>query len=123
MQGKKHNPEQIIKKLREAEAMIATGKTIGQVVKDFQAQLPAAKVYVFDNNCTDRTAQFAEAAGAVVIPVYRQGKGAVARAMFREVDADLYVMVDGDDTYPAAAVHRLIEPVRKGRRARGLGRR
>ena len=96
-------------------------QTIAKVVRDFRAELPDATLYVGDNNCTDRTAALAEAAGAVVIPVYRQGKGAVARALFREVDADVYVMVDGDDTYPAAAVHQLIEPVRAGRAEMAVG--
>ena len=80
-------------------------RTVAKVVRDFRRELPDASIYVGDNNCTDRTARVAEDAGAAVIPVYRQGKGAVARALFREVDADIYVLVDGDDTYPAAAVH------------------
>ena len=90
-------------------------RTIAKVVADFRRELPAADIYVGDNNSTDATARFAEAAGATVIRVYRQGKGAVARALFREIDADIYVMVDGDDTYPPAAVHKLIEPLRTGR--------
>jgi glycosyltransferase involved in cell wall biosynthesis len=96
-------------------------RTIAKVVGDFRRELPDATIFVGDNNSTDQTAREAEAAGAIVIPVYRQGKGAVARALFREVDADLYVMVDGDDTYPAAAVHKLIEPVRAGRADMAVG--
>jgi len=95
--------------------------TIGKVVGDFRRELPEAVIYVGDNNSTDRTARVAAEAGATVIPVYRQGKGAVARALFREVEADVYVMVDGDDTYPAAAVHKLIEPVRAGRADMAVG--
>ena len=96
-------------------------RTIGKVVGDFRRELPEATIYVGDNNSIDGTALAAEQAGATVIPVYRQGKGAVARALFREVEADLYVMVDGDDTYPAAAVHKLIEPVRAGRADMAVG--
>jgi glycosyltransferase involved in cell wall biosynthesis len=95
--------------------------TIAKVVGDFRRELPDATVYVGDNNSTDRSARLAEEAGATVIPVYRQGKGAVARALFREVEADLYVLVDGDDTYPAAAVHKLIEPVCAGRADMAVG--
>jgi glycosyltransferase involved in cell wall biosynthesis len=96
-------------------------RTIGKVVTDFRRELPDAAIYVGDNNSTDRTARVAADAGATVIPVYRQGKGAVARALFREVEADLYVMVDGDDTYPAAAVHKLIEPVLAARADMAVG--
>jgi glycosyltransferase involved in cell wall biosynthesis len=96
-------------------------RTIGKVVGDFRRELPEAAIYVGDNNSTDARRVAAERPGATVIPVYRQGKGAVARALFREVEADLYVMVDGDDTYPAAAVHKLIEPVRAGRADMAVG--
>ncbi|MEI9972503.1 MAG: glycosyltransferase family 2 protein [Ignavibacteriota bacterium] len=96
-------------------------RTVAKVVADFRRELPDAAIYVGDNNSTDSTALLADQAGATVIPVYRQGKGAVARALFREVEADLYVMVDGDDTYPAAAVHKLIEPVRAGRADMAVG--
>jgi glycosyltransferase involved in cell wall biosynthesis len=96
-------------------------RTVAKVVADFRRELPEAAIYVGDNNSTDATARLAENAGATVIPVYRQGKGAVARALYREVDADLYVMVDGDDTYPAEAVHKLIEPVRMGRADMAVG--
>jgi len=85
--------------------------TIAAVVADFQRALPNAHVFVFDNNSTDRTAEVAKAAGAQVFRERRQGKGYVVQAMFNQVEADVYVMVDGDGTYPAAAVHSLIEPV------------
>src|SRR5438270_7966681 len=89
-------------------------RTVGQVVRQFRAQLPDAAIYVFDNNSSDRTADCAGAAGAIVVHERRRGKGYVTRAMFRQVDADAYVMVDGDGTYPAAAVHRLLAPVLSG---------
>ena len=76
-------------------------KTVEKVVRDFRAVLPEATVYVYDNNSSDRTAQLAEAAGAVVRHEYSQGKGNVLRRMFREIDAECYILVDGDDTYPA----------------------
>lgn len=88
--------------------------TVGRVVEEFREQLPGASVYVFDNNSTDRTADEARRAGAIVIPEWRQGKGYVVQAMFRKVDADFYVMVDGDGTYPASAVGRLLAPVLDG---------
>ena len=75
--------------------------TIGKVVRDFKAALPGAAVYVYDNNSTDRTAEIAAAEGAIVRKEPRQGKGNVIRAMFEDIDADVYVMADGDDTYPA----------------------
>ena len=77
--------------------------TIGKVVRDFKASLPDATIYVYDNNSTDRTAEIAEAEGAIVRREPRQGKGNVIRAMFEDIDADVYVMADGDDTYPADA--------------------
>jgi len=85
--------------------------TIEQVVSAFRAELPQASVYVFDNNSTDRTVEIAREAGAIIVYEKRQGKGNVVQTMFRSVDADVYIMVDGDDTYPAEAVHRLIEPI------------
>ena len=88
--------------------------TIEKVVKDFKKELPDADIYVYDNNSKDKTAQIAKNAGAIVRKETRQGKGNVVRTMFREIDADIYVMVDGDDTYPAEFVHQLIEPVRNG---------
>ena len=76
-------------------------KTIGKVVSDWRESLPEAVIYVYDNNSTDRTAQIAEESGAVVRHEYQQGQGNVIRRMFREIDARCYIMVDGDDTYPA----------------------
>jgi glycosyltransferase involved in cell wall biosynthesis len=83
--------------------------TIGKVVRDFQEALPAARIYVYDNNSTDRSAAIARIAGAVVRREAQQGKGHVVRRMFADIDADIYVLVDGDDTYDAAAAPRLVE--------------
>lgn len=88
--------------------------TIGKVVRDFRQALPHAGIYVYDNNCTDRTAEVAREAGAIVRREKRQGKGFVVASMFEQVDADILVMVDGDDTYDASAVHQLLEPIFKG---------
>ncbi|MDE8703017.1 glycosyltransferase family 2 protein [Adlercreutzia equolifaciens] len=85
--------------------------TVGKVVDDFKAALPKAVIYVYDNNSTDDTARIAAEHGAVVRTESRQGKGNVVRSMFRDIDADFYVMVDGDDTYPAEAVDQLIAPL------------
>jgi glycosyltransferase involved in cell wall biosynthesis len=81
---------------------------IAQVVADFRAALPEAAVYVYDNNSTDRTSEVARAAGAVVRRETRQGKGNVVRRMFADVDADIYILVDGDATYHAASVRAMI---------------
>lgn len=88
--------------------------TIEKVIKDFKKELPEAEIYVYDNNSKDKTAQIAKENGAIVKHEYRQGKGNVVRSMFRDIDADIYVMADGDDTYPAEEVHKLIEPVVNG---------
>lgn len=85
--------------------------TIGKVVADFRAALPEADVYVYDNNSTDRTAEVAQAAGAIVRKEPVQGKGNVIRRMFREVEADCYLMADGDDTYPAEQALQMVKPV------------
>ncbi len=85
--------------------------TIGTVIDDFRRQLPEACIYVFDNNSTDRTAEIAAEKKAVVIKEKRQGKGFVIASMFKKVEADVFVMVDGDDTYPAESVHKLMQPV------------
>ena len=90
-------------------------QTIAKVVGDFRRELPEAEIRVFDNNSTDGSAALAEDAGAIVCPVPQQGKGNVVRKMFRDVDADIYVMVDGDDTYPAEKVRELIAPIAEGR--------
>lgn len=75
--------------------------TIKKVIEDFQENMPNAKIYVYDNNSTDGTAEIAKRCGAIVRSESRQGKGNVVRTMFREIEADCYIMVDGDDTYPA----------------------
>lgn len=76
-------------------------QTIEKVVKDFRAALPDADIYVYDNNSTDGSGELARAAGAIVRHEYKQGKGNVLRSMFRDIDADCYIITDGDDTYPA----------------------
>lgn len=85
--------------------------TIAKVVTSFKAALPEAVVYVYDNNSADGTDEIARAAGAVVRYEHKQGKGNVIRRMFREIDAECYVMTDGDDTYPAAAAPEMVRKV------------
>ena len=89
-------------------------RTVGKVIDDFRAALPSATIYVYDNNSTDRTAAVAGEHGAQVVREPRLGKGHVMAAMFRKVEADLYVLVDGDDTYDAAGVAQLLAPLRDG---------
>ena len=86
-------------------------QTIEKVVRDARAALPEATIYVYDNNSTDRTAQLAAAAGAIVRRERQQGKGHVIRRMFREIDADCYLMTDGDDTYPMEAAPEMVRRV------------
>ena len=86
-------------------------KTVEKVVTDFKRVLPEATVYVYDNNSSDRTSELAEKAGAVVRHEYQQGKGNVLRRMFREIEAQVYILVDGDDTYPAEAAPEMIQLV------------
>lgn len=88
--------------------------TVSKVVNDFKKELPKAKIFVYDNNSTDKTAQLAKEAGAIVVAERNQGKGNVVRSMFRDIDADIYIMVDGDDTYPADEAHKLIDAVENG---------
>ena len=88
--------------------------TIQKVIRDFQKVLPQADIYVYDNNSKDRTNELAREAGVFVIFEPRQGKGNVVRSMFREIDADYYIMADADDTYPAAEVEKLLAPLRSG---------
>lgn len=97
--------------------------TIAKVVGEFRSQLPTATIYVFDNNSTDRTIEIAREAGAVVLRERRQGKGFVVQSMFRSVEADIYIMVDGDDTYPASEVRRLMQPVLQGEADMAVGSR
>ncbi len=89
--------------------------TIEKVVRDYKKALPNADVYVYDNNSTDKTAELAEKAGAIVRPEYRQGKGNVIRSMFRDIDADCYLMIDGDDTYPAENAKEMCDYVLSGK--------
>lgn len=86
-------------------------KTIEKVVKDFKNVLPEATIYVYNNNSSDRTAELAEKAGAVVRNEYMQGKGNVIRRMFRDIDAECYIMADGDDTYPADNAREMVNLV------------
>jgi glycosyltransferase involved in cell wall biosynthesis len=88
--------------------------TIGKVVRDFQTSIPLATIYVYDNNSTDKTAEIALAEGAVVRKEPRQGKGNVIQAMFEDIDADVYIMADGDDTYPAEAAPEMVKKVIDG---------
>lgn len=86
-------------------------KTIQKVVQDFREVLPEAVIYVYDNNSSDRTSEYAREAGAVVRYEYQQGKGNVIRRMFAEIDASCYIMVDGDDTYPAKHAREMVDQV------------
>ena len=86
-------------------------KTVAKVVSDFKRVLPEATIYVYDNNSVDGTDEIARQAGAVVRYEYRQGKGNVVRSMFRDIDAECYIMADGDDTYPAEFAAELADKV------------
>lgn len=86
-------------------------KTVAKVIKDFQKVLPEATIYVYNNNSSDRTEEIAERAGAVVKNEYMQGKGNVIRRMFRDIDAQVYIMTDGDDTYPAEEAQKMADLV------------
>lgn len=86
-------------------------KTIAKVVSDYRAALPEADIYVYDNNSKDGTDEIARNAGAIVRYEYRQGKGNVIRTMFREIEADCYLMIDGDDTYPAENAREMVDLV------------
>ena len=86
-------------------------KTIEKVVRDFKEALPEATIYVFDNNSSDGTDEIARKAGAIVKYEYQQGKGNVIRRMFREIDAECYIMTDGDDTYPAESAREMADCV------------
>lgn len=85
--------------------------TIGKVIKDFKKVLPEADIYVYDNNSKDKTSEIARETGVTVVREPRQGKGNVVRSMFKDIDADCYIMVDGDDTYPAEFALELIQPI------------
>ncbi|HAC3174876.1 TPA_asm: glycosyltransferase [Listeria innocua] len=86
--------------------------TIGKVIDDFKKELPNADIYVYDNNSKDKTFEIAKEHGAIVRKEMRQGKGNVVRSMFADIDADYYLMVDGDDTYPAEYCHEILEVLR-----------
>ncbi len=88
--------------------------TLERVIRDFRTEIPSIEVYVFDNNSTDSSVEIALAEGATVIPVLKRGKGNVVRKMFEVVEADIYLMVDSDDTYDAKGVHRMMEPILRG---------
>lgn len=89
-------------------------KTIAQVIKDFKKALPEAEIYVYDNNSTDGSAKLAKEAGAIVRRESRQGKGNVIRSMFRDIEAECYLMVDGDNTYSADDAKKMCQPVLDG---------
>ena len=90
-------------------------QTIQKVILDFKSVLPEAIIYVYDNNSSDNTAEIAKASGAVVRHEYRQGKGNVIRSMFRDIEADCYLMIDGDDTYPAEYARVMCDTVLNGK--------
>ena len=89
-------------------------KTVQKVVEDYRRALPQAEIYVYDNNSTDKTAELAAQAGAIVRREYRQGKGNVIRRMFREIDAKCYLMLDGDDTYPVSSAREMVRMILDG---------
>src|SRR5574344_365706 len=89
-------------------------KTVAKVVKDYKKVLPEADIYVYDNNSTDGTDELAKKAGAIVRYEYRQGKGNVIRSMFKDIDADCYLMIDGDDTYPAENAREMCDYILNG---------
>ena len=95
--------------------------TIQKVISDFKRVLPEADIYVYDNNSKDRTNELARQAGAIVRFESRQGKGNVVRSMFREINADYYIMADADDTYPADEVQKLLDPLRSGKADMTIG--
>ena len=90
-------------------------KTIEKVVKDYKKVLPTADIYVYDNNSIDKTDEIAKKAGAIVKYEYRQGKGNVIRSMFRDIDADCYLMIDGDDTYPCENAKEMCDLILSGK--------
>ena len=95
--------------------------TIKAVIDDFKNVIPEADIYVYDNNSKDNTAEVARKAGAIVVSEYRQGKGHVVRSMFRDIEADCYIMVDGDDTYPAQDAYNVAKLVLEGRADMAIG--
>lgn len=96
-------------------------QTIEKVINDFKENMPHADIYVYDNNSSDNTAEIAKKAGAIVRHEYKQGKGNVVRSMFRDIDADCYIMVDGDDTYPASFGPKLEKLILEGKADMAVG--
>ena len=96
-------------------------KTIGKVVSDFKLSLPEADIYVYDNNSQDNSVKIASEQGAIVVKEYQQGKGFVIRSMFRDIDADCYIMVDGDDTYPVEDAIKIAQPILEGKADMSIG--
>lgn len=90
-------------------------KTVAKVIKDYKKVLPEADIYVYDNNSTDGTDKIAKKAGAIVKYEYKQGKGNVIRSMFRQIDADCYLMIDGDDTYPSEYAREMCDLILEGK--------
>ena len=95
--------------------------SVRKVIEDWRNEIPEAKIYVYDNNSTDDTAMIAEEAGAIVRHEYRQGKGNVIRSMFRDIDARCYIMIDGDNTYPAEGGREISKIVLEGKADLGIG--
>ena len=95
--------------------------TIKAVIEDFKNVIPEADIYVYDNNSKDNTAKIAKEAGALVVPEYRQGKGHVVRSMFRDIEADCYIMVDGDDTYPAKDAYNVAKLILENKADMAIG--
>lgn len=108
-----HSDSNQINKIAVLIPCFNESKTVAKVIKDWKKALPEAVIYVYDNNSSDGTDVIAKNAGAIVRYEYQQGKGNVIRRMFREIDADCYVMVDGDDTYPANIANEMVEKVLK----------
>ncbi|WP_027703150.1 glycosyltransferase family 2 protein [Metaclostridioides mangenotii] len=95
--------------------------TIKSVIADFKNVMPDADIYVYDNNSKDKTTEIAKKEGAIVVREYRQGKGNVVRSMFRDIEADVYIMVDGDDTYPAKDAYNVAKLVMEGKADMAIG--
>ena len=108
---RRSNPDKDSRKLRVAVLIPCYNEaaTIGTVITDFRAALPNAAIYVYDNNSTDDTIKEADSAGALIRREFQQGKGNVVRRMFADIEADVYVLVDGDDTYEAAVAQKLVD--------------
>lgn len=106
-----HYGEVIMDKIAVLIPCYNESKTIKKVIEDYRLALPEAKIYVYDNNSTDGTDNIAREAGAIVRYERKQGKGQVIRSMFRDIDAQCYLMIDGDDTYPAEHAREMVNLV------------